>query len=60
MTQGEMQLYDYVVELGIATSDELNLVKDVAGGTWVDIINSVIYARTGYRSIDQYIEYEME
>jgi hypothetical protein len=54
-----MNTYDYIVELGIATSDELNLVRNVMDGSWTEVLNSVIYARTGYHDIDQYIEYEM-
>lgn len=58
MTTEEMVLYDQVVNMDIATADEINLVKNVAGGEWTDILNSIIYARTGCRSIEQLMEEE--
>lgn len=44
--------WDYVVENGIATEEELRLVTNINGFT-TDTINDVIYARTGYRSVEQ-------
>ena len=58
MTTEEMVLYDQVVNMDIATAEEINLVKNVAGGEWIDVLNSIIYARTGYRSIEQMMEEE--
>lgn len=60
MTEKEMEMYDYVVDYGIATTEELNLVKNIAGGTWEYIINQVVSVRTGYQTLEQYIECEME
>lgn len=60
MTEREIRIYDAVVDLGIATPDEINLVRCVKDGTWEQILNSIIYARTFYRDIDQYIECELE
>lgn len=60
MTENEIREYDYIVELGIATTEEINLVRNVLDGSWTDIYNAIIYARTGYRTIEQYIESEME
>jgi len=56
MTTEEMVLYDQVVNMDIATAEEINLVKNVAGGEWTEVLNSIIYARTGYRSIEQMLE----
>lgn len=56
MTTEEMVLYDQIVNMNIATAEEINLVKSVAGGEWTEILNSIIYARTGYRSIEQMLE----
>ena len=60
MTDKEMRDYDFIVECGIATADELNLAFNLIGNTWTDVFNKVIYIRTGYNSLEQYIECEME
>lgn len=60
MTTEEMITYDQIVEMGIATADEINLVRNVASGTWTEILNGIIFARTGYHSIQQMIEAEDE
>ena len=60
MSTNEMIMYDQVVEMYIATPDEINLVWNC--GTWMNweqCLSAIIYARTGYRSISQIIE-EME
>lgn len=58
MTNKEIEMYDYVVECGIATEEELNLVKNIKGGTWEEVINAVVDVRTGYRTLDQFLECE--
>lgn len=60
MTTDEMITYDQIVEMGIATADEINLVRCVSNGTWEEILNSIIFARTGYHSIQQKIDAEAE
>ena len=60
MNQEEILLYDQIVERGIATTDELNLVRNLMNGSWADILEAVLYARTGCRSIEQLIEEEDE
>ena len=60
MTDKELYMYYYIVETGIATAEELNLAKQLVDGTWEEVLNAVLYARTGYRTFDQYIECEME
>ena len=60
MTDKELQMYDFMVETGIATASELNLAKYLVDGTWEEVLNAVLYARTGYRTFDQYIEYIMQ
>ena len=52
MTDREMHTYDQMVERGIATAEELNLVKAVMPGTWQEILDSVMYARTGYGTFE--------
>ena len=60
MSELEMYMYDFMVETEIATAEELNLVKTLMPGTWEDVLNSVLFVRTGYRSIEQMIEEEDE
>ena len=49
--------WDYVVETGIATEEELRLVTCINGYN-MESINSVIYVRTGYHDIEQLEECE--
>jgi len=59
MTTKEMMVYDQIVELGIATAEEINLVKCIRGGSWMEVFNDIIYVRTGYSDFDSFIEDEM-
>lgn len=58
MTNEEMFLYDYMVETEIATPQELNLARNLVSGSWLEVLNSVLFVRTGYRSLDQMEEEE--
>lgn len=60
MTTNECIQYDQMVELGIATAEELNLARNLVDGSWTEVLNAVLYVRTGYRDFDQWIEAEME
>ena len=60
MTTNEMIKYDQIVEYGIATAEELNLARNMADGTWNEILDRVCYIRTGYKTFEQYIQAEME
>ena len=60
MKQEEVMLYDQIVEREIATTDELNLARNLVDGSWMNVLEAVLYARTGYRSIEQLIEDEDE
>ena len=51
-------IWDYIVEMSIATEDELRLVTSI-NGTNEDSLNSVLYSRTGYHSMEQIIEMEV-
>ena len=53
MAQGLIELWDYMVEQGIVTDDELRLVTSIDGMN-IDTLNDVLYVRTGYRDIKQY------
>ena len=58
MTSKEMRMYDYVVESGIATENELGLAFNLVAGSWKTVIDAVVYVRTGYRTLDQLIKSE--
>ena len=60
MTTNEMIKYDQIVELEIATAEELNLARNLMDGSWDGELNAVCYVRTGYRTFEDYIEAEME
>ena len=60
MTTEEMIKYDQIVDMGIATAEAINLVRCVLSGDWNEVLDSIIYARTGYRSLEQMIEAEDE
>ena len=60
MTTDEMILYDQLVDMEIATADELNLARNLMSGSWLEVLNAVLFVRTGYRSLEQMIEAEDE
>lgn len=55
MTQQEIQNYDMMVELGIATAEELNLAWHLLDGDWGKVIDTVCYIRTGYRTFEDFM-----
>ena len=58
MKENEIEkIWDYLVESEIATEEEINLITCINGYS-VETLNDVIYARTGYRSLDQLIDDE--
>lgn len=59
MTTNEMITYDQMVEFGIATAEELNLARNLVSGTWEEVLNQVMYVRTGYRTFEQWWECEI-
>ena len=56
MTQEEvMKVYNDLIETGIASDAELNLITDI-NGLNIETLNDVIYVRTGYRTYEQLME----
>ena len=55
MTDKERRDYDLIVEYGIATAEELNLCFNLVGGSWSKVFENVVYIRTGYNTLEQYI-----
>lgn len=50
---------DFLMDNCIATEEEIRLVMDITGRN-EETINSILFARTGYRSIEQYLGCEEE
>lgn len=50
------EIWNIILEYGIATEDELILVTGLIGYN-EDTLNDIIYFRTGYRDIQQFLEY---
>ena len=48
------KLWDLIVEYGVATEEELQLITSINGYS-LEALVDVIYARTGY-SIEQFLE----
>ena len=46
------EVWDLLIEYGVATQEELELITCINGYN-IDTLNDVIYARTGYRNIEQ-------
>ena len=54
------KLWNLLIEYDIATEAELQLVNDINGYS-LETLEAVLYARTGYRTWDQYKDqYESE
>ncbi len=53
------KIWDYLLEDGIATEAELSLVTSINGYN-EESLNSILYARTGYKDIEQITEDENE
>ena len=51
-------MYDMMIELGVATSEELNLARNLVSGSWKEVLTQVLDIRTGYKSIEQMLEEE--
>ena len=57
MTNDLTYTYDLIIELGIATDEELKLITGINGFS-IETLNDVIYYKTGYHDISQFLEYE--
>jgi len=58
LTDREARLWEELVERGIATDEELGLAVALRGVS-VETLNTVLYIRTGYRSLEQMAEEEV-
>ena len=53
------ELWDYLLETQLATEEELQLVTSINGFS-LETLESILYVRTAYRSLDQIKEMEEE
>ena len=49
------EYFDFLVDYGIATQKEIALVTSI-NGTNEETFNSILFSRTGYRTLKQYKE----
>ncbi len=49
--------WDYLIDNGIASEDTLQVITSINGYN-IDTLNDVLYATTGYRSLEQIEENE--
>ena len=52
MFEKENEIYNYIIDTGIASEEALELITTINGYS-VETLNDVIYAMTGYRSMEQ-------
>ena len=55
MNTTKEMIWDYLVENLIATEEEIRLVTCINGYN-EEALNDILYARTGYRDIEQFAE----
>ena len=53
------EIWDIVIEHNIATTEELELVTQINGYS-KQSLDDVVYARTGYNAIEQYLDEDEE
>ena len=53
------EYYNFLIDEGIATEQELNLVTSINGYN-IETLDDVLYVRTGYRDYEQYIGEDKE
>jgi len=59
MFNREQEIWDYIIDNGIASEEALILITNINGYS-VDTLNDVLYATTGYRSIEQIDDEEVD
>ena len=59
MSKDTEELYDFLIDYEYATEKEIGLVCSI-NGTNLESLESILYVRTGYRSLEQIREMEEE
>jgi len=49
-------MYDTILELGLCTFEEIELVTNINGFN-EQALNDIVYVREGYQTLGQYLEY---
>ena len=57
MTNDLTYIWDLIIDYNIATYEELKLITGINGFS-IETLNDVIYYKTGYHDISQFLEYE--
>ena len=50
-------VWDYIIECGIATQEEMELITHINGYS-IETLNSVVYARTAFNTVEQFYNEE--
>lgn len=53
------EIWDFIIDYNIASEETLSIITSINGYS-VETLNDVIYAATGYRSMDQFLGEEPE
>ena len=55
------KVWDYLLEAGICTEDELQLVTNIIiRGYNEETMDDILFAKTGYRSLEQLLDCDIE
>lgn len=57
MNKDTEELYDFLIDNGIVSEETLAVVTSI-NGTSLDTLESILYVKTGYRSLNQIREME--
>ena len=57
INKNEEELYDFLIDYEYATEKEIGLVCSI-NGTNLESLESILYVRSGYRSLEQIKEME--
>jgi len=57
MEKQQQELENYLIDFNIATEEEIRLVTSI-NGTNLESLESILYSRTGYRTLEQIKEME--
>ena len=60
MTAEEKEMYEQLIDMGIATAEEIELARGRKSGSWKDVLTSVLCVETGYFSIEEMLMAEEE
>jgi hypothetical protein len=53
------QIWDFIMDYGLATREEIMLVVSINGYS-IETLNSIIFSRSAYRDMEQFLTYNTE